>query len=224
MRILIVEDSTRLRSTLSQAFRYSSYAVDETGDGKEGLWMATSIAYDVIVLDIMLPSMDGLTILKKLRENGCETSVLLLTAKDAVQDRVFGLRSGADDYLVKPFDLEELLARVEVLCRRGYGKKNTQIVIDDLTLDLGDKSVKRGNEHVELTAREYRTLEYLAVRRGEVVSKQEIESHVYDDQADLMSNVVESTVCDLRKKISSPGAPSVIQTRRGFGYTIGKPE
>ena len=186
--------------------------------------MATSIAYDVIVLDIMLPGMDGLTVLKELREKGCDSSVLLLTAKDAVQDRVFGLRSGADDYLIKPFDLEELLARVEVLCRRGYGEKNNQIVIDDLTLDLGNKSVKRGNESIDLTAREYRMLEYLAVRRGEVVSKQEIESHVYDDQADLMSNVVESTVCDLRKKIASPGAPSVIQTRRGFGYTIGKPE
>ena len=220
MRALVVEDSERLRSTLSQALRNSSYAVDGTGDGKEGLWMASSNAYDVIILDIMLPGMDGLTVLRNLRENGCETNVLLLTARDTVPDRVLGLRSGADDYLIKPFDLEELLARVEVLCRRGYGKKNSQIVINDLTLDLSSKSVSQGDQTIALTAREYRILEYLVVRRGEVVSKREIESHVYDDQADLMSNVVESTICDLRRKIGSPGSPSLIQTRRGFGYTI----
>ena len=217
MRALVVEDSDRLRSTLSQALRNSSYAVDNTGDGKEGLWMATSNTYDVIILDIMLPSMDGLTVLRNLRENGCETNVLLLTAKDTVPDRVLGLRSGADDYLIKPFDLEELLARVEALCRRSYGRRNNQITIDDITLDLGAKCVSRDNEAITLTAREYRILEYLAIRRGEVVSKREIESHVYDDQADLMSNVVESTICDLRRKI---GSSSLIQTRRGFGYTI----
>lgn len=217
MRALVVEDSDRLRSTLSQALRNSSYAVDKTGDGKEGLWMATSNTYDVIILDIMLPSMDGLTVLRNLRENGCETNVLLLTAKDTVPDRVLGLRSGADDYLIKPFDLEELLARVEALCRRSYGRRNNQITIDDITLDLGAKCVSRDNEAITLTAREYRILEYLAIRRGEVVSKREIESHVYDDQADLMSNVVESTICDLRRKI---GSTSLIQTRRGFGYTI----
>lgn len=220
MRALVVEDSARLRSTLSQALRNSAYAVDGTGDGKEGLWMATSNDYDVIILDIMLPGMDGLTILRTLREQKNDTSVLLLTAKDTVQDRVFGLRSGADDYLIKPFDLEELLARVDVLCRRRYGTKQNQIAIGDLTIDLGSKTVTRGMEPVTLTAREYRVLEYLAARRGEVVSKQEIESHIYDDQADLMSNVVESTICDLRRKIASPGSDSLIQTRRGLGYTL----
>ena len=224
MRVLVVEDSPSLRGTISQALRNSSYAVDSAGDGNEGLWLAESNEYDAVILDIMLPGIDGLTMLKRLRDSGWETNVLLLTAKDSLQDKVHGLRIGADDYLVKPFDLEELLARVWALCRRKYGKKDNKIHIGALTLDLNAKSVQREDGQISLTARELKVFEYLAMRCGQIVSKSEIEAHVYDSEADLISNVVESTICDLRKKLTPNGEAPVIHTRRGLGYYIQKPE
>ena len=220
MRILLIEDSERLRSTVGQALRRSHYAVDETGDGAEGLWYARNTNYDTIILDIMLPSLDGLSVLQRLRESGNATHVLLLTAKDSVADRVRGLRAGADDYLVKPFALEELMARVDALCRRQYEQKSNAIEIDTLVVDLDRKSVTRADHEVVLTSREYRVLEYLAARRGQVVSREEIEAHVYDDMTELMSNVVESTICTLRKKIGQHDNKPLIHTRRGLGYIV----
>lgn len=220
MRVLLVEDSERLRRTVSTALKRSGYLADSTDDGKEGLWLAQSNDYDVIVLDIMLPGLDGLSVLQKLRKQGKETHVLLLTAKDAVNDRVHGLKIGADDYLTKPFALEELLARVEALCRRNYGNKQPRLVIADLEIDVASKEVFRAGEPVRLKPREYLLLEYLARRTGEVVSRKEIEAHIYDDEVDPMSNVVDSAVCSLRKKIGASNPAPLIFTRHGLGYTL----
>lgn len=218
--MLLVEDSERLRRTVSTALKRSGYLADSTDDGKEGLWLAQSNDYDVIVLDIMLPGLDGLSVLQKLRKQGKETHVLLLTAKDAVNDRVHGLKIGADDYLTKPFALEELLARVEALCRRNYGNKQPRLVIADLEIDVASKEVFRAGEPVRLKPREYLLLEYLARRTGEVVSRKEIEAHIYDDEVDPMSNVVDSAVCSLRKKIGASNPAPLIFTRHGLGYTL----
>jgi DNA-binding response OmpR family regulator len=221
MRILVVEDSARLQRTVGTALRRSGYAVDVAGDGEEGLWLAESHDYDAIVLDVMLPKRDGLDVLRTLRAQGKPTHVLLLTARDTVADRVTGLGAGADDYLVKPFALEELLARVAALCRRAYGTKQPRLVIGDLEIDPAARTVRRAGQAIELTAREYQLLEYLARRGGEVVSRADIEAHIYDGQVDPMSNVVDSAICLLRKKlaIEAEAAP-LIHTRRGLGYVL----
>jgi DNA-binding response OmpR family regulator len=220
MRVLLVEDSQILRDSISTGLRQAGYAVDTAGDGNAGLWYAESNDYDVIVLDLMLPGIDGLTILRKLRAEGKESQVLILTAKDAVADRVKGLREGADDYMVKPFAFEELLARVESLSRRRHGVKSPRIQLGDLVLDTAARTVYRGSESIELAPREYALLEYLALRQGQVVTRAEIEAHIYDDQVDPMSNVIDAAVYALRKRIDSPGKPSIILTRRGMGYTL----
>ena len=220
MRILLVEDSERLQRSVSTGLRKAGYAVDATGDGKEGLWMAQSNDYDVIVLDLMLPGLDGLSILKRLRAGGRDTHVLILTAKDTVDDRVLGLRTGADDYLIKPFAFDELLARVQALARRSHGVKSPLIIVGDLQIDTSARTVRRGDKVLDLSAREYSLLEYLAARRGQVVSRTEIEQHIYDERVELMSNVVDAAVYALRKKIDLPTAPSLIQTRRGMGYVL----
>jgi DNA-binding response OmpR family regulator len=218
MRVLVVEDSPRLQQTLGTALRKSGYAVDAAADGAEGLWLAESNEYDVIVLDLMLPRRDGLSVLSELRRKGKSVHVLLLTARDSVADRVAGLRAGADDYLVKPFALDELLARVQALCRRVYGTKRPQLRVDDLEIDPLARRARRAGREVDLTAREFALLEYLACRQGEVVSRTEIEAHIYDGLADPMSNVVDSAICGLRKKL---GAAPLIHTRRGQGYVLG---
>ena len=220
MRILLVEDSERLRRSVGDALKKSGYAVDAAGDGEEGLWLAESNDYDVIVLDIMLPGLDGLSLLRRLREAGNKAHVLLLTAKDTVDDRVRGLQGGADDYLIKPFALEELLARVQTLCRRAYGMKQPRIVVGDLEIDTVAKDVFRGGQVIKLKPREYALLEYLALRRGEVVSRRDIESHIYADEADPMSNVVDSAISVLRKRITLAGSPPLIHTRHGLGYIL----
>lgn len=221
MRILLVEDSVRLRETLAVALKRSGYAVDATGDGREGLWMAQDHSYDAAILDIMLPSMDGLSILKELRAGGDETPVMFLTARDAVDDRVAGLRGGADDYLVKPFALDELLARVEAMCRRGYQKATSEVVVADLRLDSAGKVATRNGVPLDLPAREFALLEYLMLRAGQVVTRTQIEEHIYDDLVSPMSNVVDSAICALRKKIAVAGdSKPLIHTRRGQGYVM----
>lgn len=220
MRILLVEDSRRLQQAIGTGLRKAGYAVDIAGDGEEGLWYAESNDYDVIVLDLMLPKMDGLTVLRRLRDQGKTTHVLILTAKDTVNDRVRGLDTGADDYLVKPFAFAELLARVQALGRRAHGVKSPQIAVGDLTIHLASRTVTRSDSPVTLRPREYALLEFLALRRGEVVSRSEIEHHIYDDRAEPMSNVVDATVYAVRRKIDRPGKPSLIQTRRGMGYIL----
>ncbi len=221
MRILVVEDSKVLQKTIGTALRRSGFAVDVAGDGEEGLWLARSGDYDAVVLDIMLPKLDGLDMLRTLRAEGRPTHILLLTAKDAVANRVAGLNAGADDYLVKPFDLDELIARVQALCRRSYGRKETGLILGELRMDFSSRTVTLAGTPVELTAREYLLLEYLAHRRGEVVSRTEIEAHIYDDRTDLASNAVDSAVCALRRKIAREGVADPIRTRRGLGYVLG---
>jgi DNA-binding response OmpR family regulator len=220
VRILLIEDSTKLQSAVSRALRKSGYAVDVTGDGDDGLFQATSCDYDVVILDLMLPGLDGLSLLRRLREQERGTHVLILTAKDTVEDRVRGLQSGADDYLVKPFALEELLARVQALCRRSYQRESPEIEIDDLRIDTARRTASRRGQTIELTAREFTLLEYLALRRGQVVSRAEIEAHLYPDSAELMSNVIDSAICALRKRITLPGTAPLIHTRRGLGYVL----
>ncbi|PTY04888.1 DNA-binding response regulator [Opitutaceae bacterium EW11] len=219
MRVLLVEDAPRLQRGVAAALRRAGYAVDTASDGEEGLWLAQSNAYDAIVLDLMLPKLDGLTVLRKLRSAGKDTHVLILTARDTVPDRVTGLQSGADDYLVKPFALEELLARVEALCRRAYGVKATVLHVGPLDLDTSGKTARVDGREIELSPREFSLLEYLARRAGEVVSRTEIEEHLYDEQVDPLSNVVDSAICLLRKKLGAP----LVQTRRGQGYVLSSP-
>jgi len=220
MRILFVEDSKRLQRSIAIGLKKAGYTIDVTGDGQEGLWFAESYDYDVIILDLMLPGMDGLTILKRLREQGKKAFVLILTAKDTVEDKVEGLQTGADDYLVKPFAFEELLARIQALIRRKYGIKTNTINIGELEIDLARRAVLRNGKEIDLMPREYALLEFLTLRKGTLVSRAEIEEHIYDERVDPMSNVVDSAICTLRKKIDSSDDPSIIKTRRGMGYII----
>jgi DNA-binding response OmpR family regulator len=220
MRVLLVEDSVLLQQTVGTALRRSGFAVDISGDGEDGLWRAENTDYDAIVLDIMLPKLDGWTVLQQLRKHGKITHVLLLTARDSIQDRVRGLRSGADDYLVKPFALEELIARVEALCRRAYGGKQNRLKITDLEIDASGKRIWRAGQEVKLKPREYQLLEYLAARKGEVVTQTEIAQHLYDDDSEPMSNVIESIISSLRRKLSEPNPTPLIHTRRGLGYVL----
>jgi DNA-binding response OmpR family regulator len=223
MRVLLVEDSPRLQKSVGKALRKSGYTVDISGDGEDGLWLAETNDYDAIILDIMLPKLDGLTLLRRLRKQGRQTGVLLLTAKDTVEDRVGGLQMGADDYLVKPFALDELLARVQVLCRRQYGHATNCLTVGDLEIDLNARTAARDGQPLELTAREFMLLEYLAQRQGQIVSRSEIETHIYNDGAELMSNAVDSAVCVLRRKLALPGRPPLIHTKRGMGYVLNQP-
>ncbi|MDB6127153.1 MAG: DNA-binding response regulator [Verrucomicrobia bacterium] len=218
MRILVVEDSVRLQRVLTTALRKSGYVMDLAGDGEEGLWLAETNNYDIIILDIMLPKRDGLSLMAEYRKKGGTAHILLLTARDTVANRVEGLHAGADDYLIKPFALEELLARVQTLGRRAYGSKQNEIVIGDLVINVLARSVRIGDKVIDLTARDYLLLEYLARRRGTVVSRAEIEEHIYDSSGDRMSNVVDSAICALRRKLMDDA--KLIHTRRGMGYVL----
>ncbi len=221
MRLLLIEDYRPLRQSLAKGLHEAGFAVDSTGDGREGLWYAMGSDYDVIILDLMLPGMDGLEILKKIRSEGSNSQVLILTAKDAVEDRVAGLDLGADDYLVKPFAFDELLARVRALLRRGYGRKRPQIEVADLRIDPAARRVWRGRREITLTRREYALLEYLASRAGQTVSRTEVWDHVYEFNSSASSNVVDVYIGYLRKKIERPGRPRLIHTVRGHGYLLG---
>jgi len=222
MRLLLIEDYRPLQQSLTKGLREAGFAVDTTGDGQEGLWYAMGNEYDVIILDLMLPGMDGLEILKKIRSEGRESHVLILTAKDTVRDRVTGLDLGADDYLVKPFAFEELLARVRALLRRSYREKNPCIEIKDLRIDLTTQRVYRSSEEIRLTPREYALLEYLAMRAGQTISRTDIWEHIYEFASSASSNVVDVYVGYLRKKIERPNEPALIQTVRGRGYMLGE--
>ncbi|MCD6392495.1 MAG: response regulator transcription factor [Planctomycetes bacterium] len=221
MRVLLVEDYEPLRKSLEQGLSEAGYALDVAADGEEGLWYALGNDYDVIVLDLMLPGVDGLSILRKLRARKKDAPVLILTARDTIHDRVTGLDCGADDYLVKPFAFEELLARVRALVRRNYNKKSSQIVVEDLRIDLNTQQVYRGDRLIQLTAREYGLLEYLAVRAGEIVSRTDIWEHLYEFNSSAASNVVDVYVGYLRKKLQSEGKPSLLHNVRGRGYLLG---
>lgn len=218
MRVLVVEDYSPIRIAVRDALAEHGYAVDVAANGEDGLWLAEQNPYDVIVLDVMLPKIDGLEIVKRLRAKGAKVAVLMLTARDTVADRVAGLDRGADDYLVKPFELTELLARVRALVRRGYAMKDPILRVSDLEIDTVKRTVRRGEASIAFSPREYALLEYLAMRAGEVVTRTEIWEHVYDFRSDAHSNVVDVYVSYLRKKL---GQPALIHTRRGHGYVIG---
>jgi len=221
MRVLVVEDSEKLRRAVVTALRRSGYAVDETNDGTQGLWRAQAVDYDVIVLDLMLPGMNGIEVIRHLREKRNKTHVLVLTAKDSIEDRVRGLQCGADDYLIKPFALEELLARVQALARRSAKEKSPILQLGaGVTINTASRVVTRDTKPITLTPREYALLEYLAQRPGQIVSRSDIEMHIYDSMVEPMSNVVDAAVYALRRKIDPEGGPSLIETRRGMGYMI----
>jgi len=223
MKVLLVEDYEPVRTSVAQGLREAGFAVDATGDGEEGLWFAQTGEYDAIVLDLMLPGTDGLTILRRLRGDANPVPVLVLTARDTVRDRVRGLDLGADDYLVKPFAFDELLARVRALVRRKYEEASPVLRVGDLEIDPGRRTVCRASRPVDLTAREYAILEFLAHRAGRVVSRTDIWEHVYDFNAEPNSNVIDVYVARLRRRLEEGGRPRLIHTRRGQGYVLGEP-
>lgn len=220
MRLLLIEDSEKLRYHLTDGLRKAGFEVDQAGDGRTGLWQAKSTAYDAIILDLMLPGLDGSSILSELREEGNDTGILILTAMDGIADRVKGLRSGADDYLTKPFAFDELVARVQALIRRRYGTRDARILVRGLSIDTASRTVLRDGRVIELTPREYAVLEFLALRRDRVHTRSEIEAQVCDSNAEVSSNVIDAAVYSLRRKIDKDGEPSIIRTRRGMGYLI----
>ncbi|HEX3763147.1 MAG TPA: response regulator transcription factor [Kofleriaceae bacterium] len=222
MRLLIIEDYAPLRESLARGLRDAGYAVDATGSGNDGLWYAENHPYDVVVLDIMLPGMSGFELLRRLRGAGNTTHVLVLTARDALADRIKGLDLGADDYLVKPFAFDELLARLRAMVRRRYDRVDPVIRIGDLEVDTRSRRARRGGRGLELSAREYALLEYLAHRAGQIVSRTELWDHAYDEAAEPGSNVLDVHISHLRKKIDDGQDHKLIHTRRGQGYVLGE--
>jgi DNA-binding response OmpR family regulator len=216
MRVLVVEDEEDLARTLEKTLEEEQFAVDLAFDGEDGLFKMTEIAYDAVILDLMLPRGDGWSLLRGLRQTGRRTPVLIVTARDAIEDRVRGLNLGADDYLTKPFALAELVARVRALIRRASVDPAPTLVIGDVTIDTAARKVQCGGNPIELTAREYAILELLARRRGVLLTRSTIWEHIYDEAEDTVSNVVDVYVSALRRKLGR----DLIQTRRGQGYMI----
>lgn len=215
MRVLVIEDEPDLLLSLARALREEEYAVDTAEDGEDGIYKAGAWDYDAILLDVMLPKMDGWQVLKRLRETK-QTPVLMLTARDAVRDRVRGLDTGADDYLTKPFDLDELLARLRVLIRRGAGKAKSDIEIGPVAIDTAARKVSLKGREVQLTAREYSLVEFMALHRGEVVTRTMLYEHLFDENESSLSNLLDVHVSNVRKKLGQ----DFIVTRRGHGYCI----
>lgn len=221
MRVLIVEDESRLARNIAQVLKESAnFATDICTDGIDGLHLAKTNPYDLIVLDIMLPGMDGLEMLNKLRSTGKTVPVLILTARDTSTDIITGLNTGGDDYLTKPFDVGELVARCKALVRRAYGQTHPKIKVGKLTIDTVARRVKFNNSDVRLTAMEYRTLEYLAMRAGQIVSKTELLEHLYDFNWECFSNVTEVYISALRRKLDPDREYDLIETIRGQGYLL----
>ena len=215
MRLLIIEDEPDLLTGLTRALRRAGYSVDAAEDGEDGLFKALEIAYDAIILDVMLPRLDGWAVLARLREKK-STPVMMLTARDATKDRVRGFDTGADDYLVKPFELDELLARLRALIRRSAGKATPAMEIGDVKIDTVGRSVTRSGKEIGLKAREYDVLEYLALHRGQVVTRTTLYEHLYDESGDTLSNMMDVLIYNLRSKLGR----DFITTRRGHGYCI----
>jgi DNA-binding response OmpR family regulator len=220
MRILLVEDDSALAGVLAAGLRAQSYAVDVAPDGDDAVYQAAINPYDAIVLDVMLPLRDGLSVCAEVRRTGSAARILMLTARDTVDDRVAGLDAGADDYLVKPFDFAELLARLRALLRRGDEIRPLLLVVGDLVLDTRGQQATRASIPLGLTTKEYALLEFLARRADTVVGRAEISEHVWDDSYDPCSNLIESYVNRLRRKLDRDGMAPLIHTRRGAGYVL----
>lgn len=223
MRVLVVEDEHRLAALLRQGLQEHGYAVDVAYDGQDGWRLAASEPYDLLVLDVMLPRLDGLALCRRLRAAGKHVPVLLLTARDAVDDRVAGLDSGADDYLIKPFSFRELLARSRALLRRDDSNKDPVLRAGDLTLDTVSRAVKRGERPIELASKEFAILEYFLRNPGRVLSRTQIAEHVWDYEFAAMSNVIDVYVRSLRRKLDDDREPRLIRTMRGAGYQLRPP-
>lgn len=220
MRLLLIEDNASLRDATRQYMQEAGFIVDTAATGDEGLWAAEENPYDVVLLDLMLPKVDGMEILRRLRAKENPVHILVMSARDGLDDRLQALDAGADDYLVKPFSLSEALARTRALLRRSYQRKNPLMRVADLTLDPIRRCVQRGDAAIVLTALEYRLLEYLFHRAGEVVSRADIWEHVFEDGTGGTSNSVEVYIGYLRKKINPGGEPDLIHTKRGHGYIL----
>jgi DNA-binding response OmpR family regulator len=221
MRVLLVEDEPQAAHVLAKGLREQTYAVDVAADGDSAVFQVATTDYDAVILDVMLPVRDGFAVCRTIRDSGCAVSILMVTARDAVESRIQGLDSGADDYLVKPFDFGELLARLRALIRRGRQPPLPErLTIGPLGSDTRGRRARVRNRAVSLTAKEYALLEYLARRAGDVVSRGDIAEHVWDEHYDPLSNVVDVYVQRLRRKLDAPGAPSLIRTRRGEGYEL----
>lgn len=215
MRVLIVEDEPGLRDAVAASLREEHYAVDEAADGRIGLYKAQQFTYDAIVLDLMLPELDGWQLLDQLRQTH-DTPVLILTARDGVEDRVRGLDNGADDYLCKPFSLVELTARIRALIRRANGQSNTELAIGSVVVNTAEKTVRKDDTPVELTAREYTLVELLALNQGCLVSRRMVYDHVFDENEDSLSNIVDVHIYNIRRKLGK----DFVTTRRGLGYVV----
>ncbi|MGH2408803.1 MAG: response regulator [Chloroflexota bacterium] len=221
MRVLVVEDELKINRTVCQALREEAYAVDSAKDGEEGEELATINQYDLIILDLLLPKKPGVAVCRSLRDQGVVTPILMLTAKDTVEDRVQGLDSGADDYLVKPFYMDELLARARALLRRETTTKSTRLQVADLQVDTSSHRVSRAGGTIELTSKEYAMLEYFMRNQDQVLTRTMISEHVWDEQFDSLSNIIDVYIRRLRRKIDENYTPRLLHTIRGSGYLLG---
>ena len=220
MRILLVEDESRVAGFIAKGLREQAYAVDISSDGEQALYQAAVNQYDIVILDVMLPVKDGHTVCRELRASGFRTPILMLTARGAVDDRVEGLDSGADDYLAKPFDFNELLARLRALLRRSAGLRPQVARVADLTLNTASHAVTRAGKPVNLTAKEYALIEFLVLNQGRVVGREQIGQHVWDENFDPFSNVIDVYIKRLRSKLDTGVGRRLIHTRRGEGYIL----
>jgi two-component system, OmpR family, copper resistance phosphate regulon response regulator CusR len=220
MRLLLVEDDTRIARFVAKGLREKSYAVDVAGSGEEALYQAAINTYDLLILDVMIPAPDGFAVCRELRKSGQRMPILMLTARDAVEDRISGLDHGADDYLTKPFEFRELLARLRALLRRTGRLQPAKLAVADLVIDTVGQNVSRGGRMISMTAKEYALVEFLARNAGRVVGRAEIAEHVWDEEFDPFSNLIEVYVNRLRRKIDADSAHPLLHTRRGAGYLL----
>ena len=220
MKILLAEDEVDLNNVVTRYLKKNRYSVDSVLDGEEALDYLEYSEYDLVILDIMMPKVDGFEVIKKLRDKGNHTSILMLTARDSADDKVKGLDLGADDYIVKPFDFNELLARIRAVVRRKYGNSSNKLVIGDLILDTSEKSVTRAGKQIELTGKEYEVLEYLMQSKNRILSREQIKEHVWDFDYEGDSNIIDVLIKNIRKKIDIEDGKQIIYTKRGLGYVI----
>ena len=220
MRILVVEDERDLNRIITKHLKKNNYSVDSCFDGQEALDFISYSEYDLIITDIMMPNVNGYEFIEKLRNNKNNTPVILLTAKDTLEDKIVGLDSGADDYIVKPFEFDELLARIRVLMRRNYGLATNIIQIEEVTLDLAKKQVAKSGEIIDLTGKEYEVLEYLMKNKGSILSRDQILNHVWDYEYEGASNIVDVIIKNIRKKLDRGEGNTIIYTKRGLGYFV----